>query len=99
MIARTIFAAAMIAVSTLAAAPASSSGLTIEAGIGGSAASFGDRLSRNEIRAMLRDRNYRHIAFVDLQGPTYELTARRCGKDYYMVVNAWSGDVVTRYVI
>ena len=32
-------------------------------------------------------------------GSTYELTARKNGRDYYIVVSAWSGNIIRRQSI
>ena len=57
---------------------------------------FRHRLSRQEVRWMLRERGYRNIRFVDDHGPVYELRARRHGDTYYLVVSARSGEILSR---
>jgi hypothetical protein len=113
MISKKTIAATAIALSALTAAPASAGGLTIEFGYpgyhwnwqGGHGWDRGhdrDRrheVSTREVRQMLRDRGYHNIRFANRKGRTYELTAKRNGKEYFIVVSARSGNIVERYRI
>ncbi len=99
MSARTTIAAALVALSTLGAAPASAGGLTIEFGVGPHWGQHHARLSPQEVRWMLRSRDYRQINFIDRRGSTYQLTARKGGRDYFVVVSAWSGSIIHRHRI
>lgn len=99
MNAKTTIAAALVALSTLAAAPASAGGITVEFGGGPHWEDHLRRLSPQEVRWLLRDRDYRQIRFIDRHGPTYQLTARKGGRDYFVVVSAWSGQIVHRHRI
>lgn len=54
------------------------------------------RLSRQEVRWILRERGYRNIRFFDDHGPVYQLRARRHGDTYYLVVSARSGEILSR---
>lgn len=110
MLTRTI-AAGLIALSTLAAVPAQATGLSVQVGpgYGWSDNGHGDRrghwrrhhrdevrLSQEEVRWMLRDRGYRNIRFFDTRGPIYELRARKRGDAFYLVVNARTGEILSR---
>jgi len=57
---------------------------------------FRHRLSRQEVRWILRERGYRNIRFFDDHGPVYQLRARRHGDTYYLVVSARSGEILSR---
>jgi hypothetical protein len=54
------------------------------------------RLSTDEVRAMLRDDGYRRIRFIDDRGAVYQLRASRHGRDFFLVVSARSGEVISR---
>ena len=106
MITKTTIAAAMIALTSLAAVPAKA--ITVEFGFGGPGMGWSDgqhdrgdrwrnqRLSKQEIRWMLRDRGYRNIRFFDDSGPVYQLRARKRGESYFLVVSARSGEILQR---
>jgi hypothetical protein len=115
MISKTTVAAALIALTSFAAVPASASSLTIEfggnsgygLGYGGPNNGWHDsdhrdrgyrhhRLSREEIRWILRDRGYRNIRFFDDRGRVYEVRARKRGEIYYLIVSARSGEILSR---
>lgn len=100
MINRKTLAAAIIAVSAITATSASAGSITIQIG-NGYHQHHGHKykLSAHEVRYILRNRGYRNIDFSDTHGSTYEATARRHGKYYYMVISAWSGDVLSRHRI
>ena len=106
MITKTTIAAALIALTSLAAVPAKA--LTVEFGFGGPNMGWSDgyqgqhgdrfrhRLSPQEIRWILRDRGYRNIRFFDDHGPVYQLRARKHGETYFLVVSARSGEILQR---
>src|SRR4051812_37039372 len=104
MIAKTTIAAALISLGTLAAVPAQANGISVEIGFGGpgwGGYEYGShhrshRLSTDEIRWMLRDSGYRHVRFLDDHGPVYQLRARRHGDTYFLVVNARTGEILSR---
>jgi hypothetical protein len=98
---RKTLAAAIIAVSALAATSANAGSLTIQIGGYGYNQHHGQhyKLSAHEVRWILRHRGYRNISFSDTHGSSYELTARRHGKYYYLVVSSWSGDILRRHRI
>jgi hypothetical protein len=54
------------------------------------------RLSREEVRWILRDRGYNRIRFLDDRGRVYEVRARKRGETYHLVVSARSGEVLSR---
>ena len=54
------------------------------------------RLSRAEVRWMLRDRGYHRIRFLDDRGRVYEVRARKHGETYYLIVSARSGEILSR---
>jgi hypothetical protein len=107
MFSRKTIAAALVAATTLTAVPANANGFSIELGFGPGSGWQGNhgwhqqqqRLSPQEVRRILRHRGYRHIDFVDRNGPTYEVRASRRGRDFYLVVSARSGDILARYRI
>jgi hypothetical protein len=105
MITKKAIAAALISLSTLSAVPANAGGLTVEFGFNpgygwsGGRSWQHERLSAQQVRSILRHRGYRQIDFVDRGGRTYEVTARRDGRKYYIVVSAFSGDIVHRHRI
>ncbi len=53
------------------------------------------RLSAEEIRWMLRDSGYHAVRFFDSRGPVYQLTARKYGRSYFLVVSARTGDILS----
>jgi hypothetical protein len=114
MIFKKTLAAATLALGALIAVPANAGGLTVEFGFGGDGYGWGQgapgwhqgppawhvaRLSPQEVRRILRYKGYRNINFIDRRGPTYEATAFRNGKRYYVVVSSRSGDIVERHRI
>jgi len=110
MISKTTIAAGLIALTSLAAVPANASSLTVEFGNPGYGMGYGwdndrgergyrhmrHRLSREEIRWILRDRGYRNIRFFDDGGRVYQLRARKRGETYFLVVSARSGEILSR---
>lgn len=105
MITKTTIAAALIALTSFAAVPAKA--ITVEFGFGGPGMGWSDgyhdrgerfrqRLSKQEIRWILRDRGYRNIRFFDDSGPVYQLRARKRGESYFLVVSARSGEILQR---
>jgi hypothetical protein len=107
MISKTL-AAGLVALATLTAVPAQAGGHGSGFGYGYSAPGWNGggghgwqnaRLSGPEIRSIMRHHGYRQIEFVDRRGPTYELTARKQGRSYYIVVSAWTGEILARHRI
>ncbi len=110
MIATKTIAAGIIAVASLAAVPANASGLTVQFGFDGPGwggnhghhghhghrNDFHSRLSADQIRWMLRGDGYRRIRFFDDHGPVYQLRASRHGRDYFLVVSARDGQILSR---
>ena len=102
-----IIAAGIIALTALTAVPANAGGVGVGFGYGNNPGWSGDgghgwrneRLSAHEVRRVLRHKGYRQIDFVDRRGSTYEVTARKNGRTFYMVVSAWSGDILSRHRI
>jgi hypothetical protein len=106
MIAKKTLAAAILALGTLVAVPANAGGISVEFGFGGPGHHWSggpgwhqEKMSTREVRRMLRHRDYRNIDFVDRRGPTYEVTARKNGRSFYLVVNAYTGEIVHRHRI
>jgi hypothetical protein len=109
---KTTIAAAFISIATLTAVPAQAAGINVEIGFGnpgygwshpGYGAGHYDhgrrhahRLSREEVRWMLRDSGYRHIRFFDDHGPIYQLRARRHGDTFMLVVSKRTGEILSR---
>jgi hypothetical protein len=54
------------------------------------------RISTDEVRWMLRDSGYHHIRFFDDRGPVYQLSARKHGDMFYLVVSARTGEILSR---
>jgi hypothetical protein len=106
MFSKTI-AAGVIALTALTAIPAQAGGVGFSFGYGNNPGWSGDgghgwhnqRLAPREVRRVLRHKGYHRIDFVDRRGSTYEVTARRNGRTFYMVVSAWSGDILSRHRI
>lgn len=111
MFTKTTIAAALISLTTLAAVPAQASGIDIQIGFGGSGYGWSDgyghgyghhrhhmrqRLSTDEVRWMLRDSGYHQIRFFDDRGPVYQLSARKHGDMFYLVVSARTGEILSR---
>ena len=105
MISKTTIAAALIALTSLTAVPAKAH--SVEFGFGGPGYGWNEggfdrgerrhyRLSKQEIRWILRDRGYRNIRFFDDNGPIYQLRARKYGETYFLVVSARSGEILAR---
>ncbi len=57
------------------------------------------RMSCNDIRYMLRDRGFHHIAIADCRGRRYGFKASRHGKRYYISVSARTGRVLGKFRI
>jgi hypothetical protein len=55
-----------------------------------------NRISTDQVRYMLRDAGYYRIRFVDDRGAVYQLRASRHGRDFYLVVNARTGEILSR---
>lgn len=116
MISKKTIAAGLIALTSLAAVPASASSLTVQFGNPGYGMGYGGpgnewndydrrdrgdrqmrhRLSREEVRWILRDRGYRNIRFFDDRGRVYEVRARKRGETYFLVISARSGEILSR---
>ena len=102
MFSKTI-AAGVIALTALTAVPANAGGVGFGFGYGNNPGWSGDgghgwrneRLAPREVRQVLRQKGYHRIDFVDRRGSTYEVTAHRNGRTFYMVVSAWSGDILS----
>ena len=110
MIAKTI-AAGLIAATALTAVPAKADGFSVQFGFGGPSygqdrghwdRGHRDRdrrhgpVSPREVRWILQGRGYDHIRFVDRRGALYQVRASKQGRDYFIVVSARSGDIVSR---
>ncbi len=109
MLTKTI-AAGLVALTTLSAVPANAASFSIEFGGGrgwGHHDSYGygndyghrresRRLSTDEVRFMLRNDGYYAIRFFDDHGPIYQLRASKRGRDFVLVVNARSGEILSR---
>jgi hypothetical protein len=109
MFAKTI-AAGLIAATALTAVPARADNFSIQFGFGapGYGTNHGhwdrghhDRDRRNgvsprEVRWILQGRGYHHIRFVDRRGPIYQVRASKNGRDFFLVVSARNGDIVSR---
>lgn len=99
MIARTTIAAAVISLAAFTAAPANA-GISFEFGFDGPSYShYYGKLSPWEVRRILRHRGYHDIDFVDRHGRIYKLTATRHGDDYFIVVDAYSGEIIHRHEV
>jgi hypothetical protein len=110
MITKTL-AAGLIALGALSAVPANASGITVQFGNGpGWGYHDGDgyrgghdnrrdwrhgRLSTDQVRFMLRQNGYRAIRFFDDRGPVYQLRASKRGRDYFLVVSARTGEILS----
>jgi len=55
-----------------------------------------NRVSTDEVRFMLRQDGYYRIRFFDDRGAVYQLRASRHGRDFFLVVNARTGEVLSR---
>jgi hypothetical protein len=102
MLAAKTIAAALLAMTTLTAVPAKA-GVSFEFGFGGDGPEISigdsdddDTMSPREVRHMLRYRGYHDIDFIDTDGSYYRLTATKHGDDYFIVIDAESGDIVRR---
>jgi hypothetical protein len=109
MITTKTIAAGIIALTTLSAVPANASGVIVQFGDGpnwgyhdnGYGGGYRhhrqrSRLSVEEVRWMLRDSGYRAIRFFDTNGPVYQLRASKRGRDFFLVINARSGEILSR---
>lgn len=99
-------AAGVIALSTLAAVPASATDVAVKIGYNGPGWSHHvgpghqwqrARLSPNDIRHMLRRDGYRDIRFFDRRGAVYQVRASKRGSDFFLVVNARNGQILSRH--
>lgn len=108
MITKTI-AAGLVALTTLSAVPANASSFNFQFGSGQNWGYYGgpsgghrdhrsryDRLSTQEVRWMLRRDGYRAIRFLDNRGAVYQLRASRHGRDFFLVVSARTGEILSR---
>ena len=110
MFAKKTIGAAIIALSTLAAVPASAGDVTVQFGFGGPGYGWHDgrgggwrdhgprrhELSPQQVRQELRERGYRQIRYFDRRGAVYQVRASRNGRDFYLVVSARNGDILSR---
>ena len=100
MIMKRTILAAVIAAAAFVAAPAKADidiGFGFEFGGGG--IFVGDHFGKMEpweVRRRLRHRGYHDIDFSDTHGRYYKLTAEKHGDDYFMKIDAYSGDIVYR---
>lgn len=53
-------------------------------------------LSGDEVRSILRESGYHQIRFVGHHGPVYQLSARKHGDMFYLVVSARTGEILSR---
>jgi hypothetical protein len=104
MITKTI-AAGFIALTTLSAVPADAASFNFQFGPGpsyyGNHGGYGhnwqnQRVSTDQVRWMLRRDGYRGIRFFDDRGAVYQLRASKHGRDYFLVVSARSGEILSR---
>jgi hypothetical protein len=110
MITKTI-AAGLIAITTLTAVPASAASFNFSFGQGpsgyygqGNHGGHGgrshdrrhDRVSADEVRWMLRRDGYRGIRFFDDRGAVYQLRAEKHGREFFLVVSARTGEILSR---
>jgi hypothetical protein len=104
MITKTI-AAGFIALTTLSAVPADAASFNFQFGPGpsyhGNQGGYGhnwqhQRVSTDQVRWMLRRDGYRGIRFFDDRGAVYQLRASKHGRDYFLVVSARSGEILSR---
>ncbi len=106
MITKTI-AAGFVALTTLSAVPANAANFSFNFGPGpayhGYHGGYGyhdhwrrDRVSTDQVRFMLRRDGYYGIRFVDDRGAVYQLRASRHGRDFFLVVSARDGQVLSR---
>jgi hypothetical protein len=112
MIAKKTIGAAIIALATLAAVPASAGGVTVQFGFDGPGYGWHDgrggwrdhgprrhELSPQQVRRELRDRGYSRIRYFDRRGSVYQVRASRSGRDFYLVVSARNGNILSRHRI
>ena len=110
MITKTI-AAGLVALTTLSAVPASAASLNFQIGSGPNWGYYGgsgghggyghhdrrhDRVSTDEVRGMLRRDGYRGIRFFDNRGAVYQVRASKHGRDFFLVVSARTGEILSR---
>jgi hypothetical protein len=55
-----------------------------------------NKLSSDEVRTLLRYFGYRHIRFHNDEGPVYQVSARKRGDFYFLVVSARTGEILSR---
>ena len=108
MNAKKTLGAAIIALGTLAAVPASAGGLTVQFGFDGPGYGWSDHrggwrdhgrrhmLSPQEVRQELRDRGYRQIRYLDRRGEVYQARASKGRRDFYLVISARNGQILSR---
>ena len=113
MIAKKTIGAAIIALSTLAAVPASAGGVTVQFGFGSPGYGWHDgrgdgwrdhgrrhhMLSPREVRRELRDRGYDRIRYIDRRGNIYQARASKGRRDFYLVISARNGNILSRHRI
>lgn len=114
MISKKTIAAGLIAITSLTAVPASASSVVVDfGGPGYGGPGWGGpgwnqqhghrwqrhRLNRDQVRWILRHHGYRYIRFLDTRGPVYQVSARRHGRAYFLVLSARSGEILSRYRI
>ncbi len=56
-----------------------------------------DRVSTDQVRFMLRRDGYRAIRFLDDRGPVYQVRASKHGRDFFLVISARDGEVLSRH--
>ena len=57
---------------------------------------YQNKLSSDEVRMILRYSGYRHIRFHDGDGPIYQVSARKRGEIYFLIVSARTGEILSR---
>ena len=57
---------------------------------------YQDKLSSDDVRMILRSSGYRQIRFHNRGGPVYQVSARKRGDFYFLVVSARSGAILSR---
>ena len=55
-----------------------------------------DRLSGEEIHWLLRNAGYHHIVFVNNSGPVIQLKARKEGSWFFVTMDAYTGQMISR---
>ena len=101
MVMKNTLAAALLAVGALTiAAPAQAGSNTVQFSVqigqpqwGGHKPVYKRTLSPQQVRKILRSRGYRDIRYVDRRGSIYQARGERNGKDFRLLVNAYSGKI------